>query len=237
MATTPARLAHHALTAPDPRERLRAITELRAELQALETDAVRSAVGLGASWSEVAKALGVSKQSAHKRFSKAVSERERHNGRRAAEPNHRIVVTIGARHAVRAARAAARALGHPEADTSHLLLGLLADAESPTTRALEAIGARFDNVQGAMMSWHSTNRRRRLGSAPIATEMRGALEQSLREALRLGHTHLGAEHLLLGLVRDRSAAAAAVFERLRVSEADLERCLGKVLLAASFEPR
>ena len=37
-----------------------------------------------------------------------------------------------------------------------------------------------------------------------------ALELSLREALALGHKHIGTEHLLLGLVRDEQSSAARI---------------------------
>src|SRR5437763_583316 len=64
-----------------------------------------------------------------------------------------------------------------------------------------------------------------------------ALEQSLREAQRLGHEHLGVEHLLLALLRDEDGGAVRALGDVGVSTDDLERCLGKVLKEASFSPR
>ena len=71
--------------------------------------------------------------------------------------------------------------------------------------------------------------------AVLAT--RAGLEQSLREAQRLGHEHLGVEHLLLALLRDARGGAARALADVGVSTEDLERCLGKVLKEAPFSPR
>lgn len=237
VATTPVQLVRQALSAPDPQLRLRAIAELRAELEELETDAVRSAVDAGSSWSQVAGALGVSKQSAHKRFARAIRERPPSDGlARLKQESRRVVVAPGARHAVQAARAAARSLGHPEVQTSHLLLGLLADPTSPAARAMDAIGVRFNALHDVIAERHpgraaDTNG----GGVPISAGAQAALERSLRETQRLGHSHLGGEHLLLGIVRDTDEPAAAALHALDISPVDLERCLGKMLMEASFE--
>jgi integrase len=233
--TPPAQLTEQAFSAAEPEHRLRAISTLRAELDDLELDAVRSAVRAGASWSEVAGALGVSKQSAHKRYAKQITAEAPPAPRRRRLPEGRIVVTASARRVVRAARAAARALGHREADTAHLLLGLLADGEGPAARCLNAIDVDFDRVRDAMAGMALppgavANGRR----VPIAPAAREALEQSLREARRLGHTHLGPEHLLLGLLRDDANTACTALRASAVSPEDLERCLGKVLRDAPF---
>ena len=62
---------------------------------------------------------------------------------------------------------------------------------------------------------------------PFSRRGREALEQALREAVRLGNDHLGVEHLLLALMRDSQSRAVACLERLRVTpamvEAELQR--------------
>src|SRR5438552_176210 len=71
------------------------------------------------------------------------------------------------------------------------------------------------------------------GQVPISAPARRALEGSLREAARLGHGHLGPEHLLLSLLREQGGATRALAE-LEIAPEDLERCLGKVLKEAEF---
>lgn len=52
----------------DPLEALRALAELRRQSDRLEAVAVRRARVHGVLWSEVAAALGVSKQAVHKKY-------------------------------------------------------------------------------------------------------------------------------------------------------------------------
>jgi hypothetical protein len=235
----PATLATRAIGAADPRERLRAISALRSELDDLESQAVRGAIKGGASWSQVAEALGVSKQSAHRRYARRLDEPTPLPRRRPIEPaENRILVTPRARRAVRAARAAARALDHTAVDPGHLLLGLMADTSGVAAHALSAIGVDFDAAREAVARLGlpatpagASDKRR----VPIGAAARDALEQSLREARRLGHEHLGVEHILLGLLRDDEGGAVRVLGDVGIAPDDLERCVGKVLMESSFE--
>jgi len=54
--------------ANDPAEALAAVVALRLAADKLERQAVAQALAQGWSWSQVAEALGVSKQAAHKRL-------------------------------------------------------------------------------------------------------------------------------------------------------------------------
>ncbi|MGA5761814.1 hypothetical protein [Nonomuraea bangladeshensis] len=56
-----------AVTADDPINSLAAIAEFRRELARMEAVAVRRARAQGASWTEIAAALGLSKQAVHKK--------------------------------------------------------------------------------------------------------------------------------------------------------------------------
>lgn len=55
----------------DPAEALAAVVSLRLLADRLERGAVDAALAQGWSWAQIAQALGVSKQAAHKRLSRA----------------------------------------------------------------------------------------------------------------------------------------------------------------------
>jgi ATP-dependent Clp protease ATP-binding subunit ClpA len=55
--------------------------------------------------------------------------------------------------------------------------------------------------------------------------LRRALEQSLREVTRRGEGHLGAEHVLLGVLREERGAAAEALSGLGTSAAEVEDAL------------
>lgn len=126
------------LTGAEPRERLSALTVLRRELDATETELAAEALRAGMTWSQIGAALGVSKQAAHRRHSRSVSQLDR-----AAETEHRgsrAIVSGEARQAVRIARMEAASSGQRKMGTEHLLLGLLQCGDARTVEVLERLG-------------------------------------------------------------------------------------------------
>lgn len=66
------RIADLAADTTDPRAGLRAVTTLRALADTLELRQVEAALRSGMSWQEVADALGVTRQAAHKKHAKRI---------------------------------------------------------------------------------------------------------------------------------------------------------------------
>ena len=58
----------------DPEKALAAVVSLRVTADKLELSAVAAALEQGWSWSQIAEALGVSKQAAHKRLASLISK-------------------------------------------------------------------------------------------------------------------------------------------------------------------
>jgi ATP-dependent Clp protease ATP-binding subunit ClpC len=72
------------------------------------------------------------------------------------------------------------------------------------------------------------------GHIPFTPRAKKVLELSLREALRLGHNHIGTEHILLGLIREGDGVAAQVLQELG---ADLDRVRRAVFqLLSGYRP-
>nr|WP_017571383.1 Clp protease N-terminal domain-containing protein [Nocardiopsis halotolerans] len=124
--------------------------------------------------------------------------------------------TAEARRVVVLAQEEARELRHRNIGTDHMLLGLLGVREGIAARALGALVVDHESALAEVAG--TAGRRKRLfkpqGHIPFTTETRKALEESLREAIRLGHHHIGTEHLLLGLLRPKHGAAVSVLSGL-----------------------
>jgi len=118
--------------------------------------------------------------------------------------------TDQARRVVVLAQDEARLLGHNYVGTEHLLLGLLYEGGGIAAQALESLGISRENILGQVEQIIGRGQHARPGHIPFTPRAKKALELSLREALALGHTYIGPEHLLLGLLCEGHGVAAQV---------------------------
>ena len=115
-------LLEHAVRASDPEVALHALSALRRELDAFERVQAWRALDAGSSYGSVARALGISRQAAHRRYRELAAATEPPPG--AASPA-RLRVAPEARAAVQLASEEATALGAARMGSEHLLLGIL----------------------------------------------------------------------------------------------------------------
>ena len=108
----------------------------------------------------------------------------------------------------------ARDLNHAFIGTEHILLGLIREGEGVAYKALDALGISFEAVREKVEEAIGTPGAAAAGSPPFTPRAKKVLELSLREALSLGHSYIGTEHMLLGLVRESEGVAAQVLEQL-----------------------
>lgn len=127
--------------------------------------------------------------------------------------------TDGTRRAVHLAHEEARLLGHSQAGTEHLLLGLVHDEEGLAAKVLESLGLSLGEVHRQVMAITGHGHDRPTGHIPFTPRAKKALDLSLQEALALGHTYVGTEHLLLSLLSDEHGIAARVLAGLGASHA------------------
>jgi len=125
--------------------------------------------------------------------------------------------TPGARRAVVLAQEEARKLGHDYIGTEHILLGLVGEGEGVAARALAAAAIGAEAVRREVEEIIGTGLQPPSGHLPFTPRAKKVLQISRREALRLGSSHVGTEHILLGLIREGEGVAAAILDRLGVS--------------------
>ena len=116
----------------------------------------------------------------------------------------------------------ARRLGHSVVGTEHILLGLIAEGEDVAARSLLSMGISIDQVRrgGEIIGRGGQPTQGQIG----LRRAQACLELAFDEARRLGHTYIGTEHLLLGLIR-KVRRAAQVLTNLG---ADLEKVRAQV---------
>ena len=134
--------------------------------------------------------------------------------------------TDRARRVLVLAQEEARDLNHAFIGTEHILLGLIKEGEGVAAKALDALDISYETVREKVEEAIGSNANPSPGSPPFTPRAKKVLELSLREALQLGHSYIGTEHMLLGLVREGEGVAAQVLSDLG---ADMTRVRSQVI--------
>jgi len=113
--------------------------------------------------------------------------------------------TEKARRVIFFARYEASQFGSPHIETEHLLLGLLRESKVITAKLLNG----SDSVEAIRRKVASKSTQRdKVSTAvdlPLSNESKRVLAYGAEEAERLGHKHIGTEHRLLGLLREKNS--------------------------------
>jgi ATP-dependent Clp protease ATP-binding subunit ClpA len=105
--------------------------------------------------------------------------------------------------------------------------------DRPDPDALRLLGIDYDEVrrrveetfgEGALERTRALGGRGHGGPIPFTPRSKKALELALREALSLGHGHIGAEHVLLGILRSPNVGLEAL-GRMGVDAVSLRRAV------------
>lgn len=119
-----------------------------------------------------------------------------------------------AREVIISAQQEARSLHHNYIGTEHLLLGLLRDRDGRAGQALHILGISPDAARQQVLDIIGEGKQEPAGHIPFTPRSKRVLELAVREAVRLGHLHVGTEHILLGLVSEGDGVAWHVLDRL-----------------------
>ncbi|UXY28984.1 Clp protease N-terminal domain-containing protein [Streptomyces sp. HUAS TT20] len=174
----------------------------------------------GASWTDIGKSMGVTRQAAQKRFVPKESA--------GLDPSQGFSrYTPRAQNVVMAAHNEAKAARNAEVLPEHLVLGLLAEPEGLAGHALTEQGVSLDAIREAASAALPPAAEEVPELVPYSAAAKKPLELTFREALRLGHNYIGTEHLLLALLEYENGEG--VLSGLGVSKQKTERYVAKVL--------
>ncbi|HEY5151184.1 MAG TPA: Clp protease N-terminal domain-containing protein [Mycobacterium sp.] len=181
-----------------------------------------------ASWTDIGKSMGVTKQAAQKRFVSKIANLHTVD----LDPGQGFSrFTPRARSAIVAAQNAAQNAGNAEITPDHLLLGLLADPAALATPLLRAQNVTAEAVRAAVTLAPRSAERPAL--IPFSASARKALESTFAESLRLGHNYIGTEHMLLALLETEDADGP--LHRLSVDKNRTEADLAGMLAAITSQ--
>jgi len=118
--------------------------------------------------------------------------------------------TEKARRVIFFARYEASQYGSPYIETEHLLLGLMREDKQLANRFLRQQGS-IESIRKEIEA-RITIRERISTSVevPLSAECKRILNMASEEAERLGHKHVGTEHLLLGILREEKCFGAEI---------------------------
>jgi ATP-dependent Clp protease ATP-binding subunit ClpC len=107
-------------------------------------------------------------------------------------------------------------LSHNNIGTEHILLGLVREGEGIAAKALYALGLGAEKIQKEVenLIGRGQEASQTIHYTPRAKKV---IELSMDEARKLGHSYVGTEHILLGLIREGEGVAARVLNNLGVS--------------------
>ena len=129
--------------------------------------------------------------------------------------------TDRARRVIGLAQEEARSLQHNYIGTEHLLLGLIREGEGVAAKALASKGVELEATRKQVIEMIGKGNASSNGHIPFTSHAKQVLELSLREALQLGHSYIGTEHILLGLIREGEGVGTQVLIKMEVNLGEL----------------
>ncbi len=183
----------------------------------------------GASWTEIGRSMGVTKQAAQKRFVPKAGQGDD------ANPKQNFgSFTPRARNVVVSAQNEARAAANAEITTDHLLLGLLDEPEGVAARAFVDQGIELAPLRATVARRLPAGKEDLPALIPFDAAAKAVLQGTFAHSARLGHTYVGTEHILLALAETEGGDGPLTAAGLDVPRA--EQFILDAVNAVSFAP-
>ncbi|MET9432791.1 Clp protease N-terminal domain-containing protein [Streptomyces sp. NPDC006551] len=181
----------------------------------------------GASWTDIGRSMGVTRQAAQKRFVPKDPDAA------ALDPGEGFGrFTPRAKNVVMAAHNEAAAARNAETLPGHLALGLLAEPEGIAVHWITSRGVTPEQVREAVTATLPPAVEDVPSLIPYDAGAKKVLELTFREALRLGHNYIGTEHILLALLEFEDGQGALA--GLGLDKARAERDIAELIASVSL---
>ncbi len=141
--------------------------------------------------------------------------------------------TQKANDALNGAITAAENLGHAYVGSEHILLGLLNEKGGMAYAALSAKNITFEKVESIIKSGIGIGAPTILSPNDFTPRAKNIIDTAIVQGRGMGHSYIGTEHILMGLIREGTGAATEILSQLGVSPQELLKDLTKALGNAS----
>jgi ATP-dependent Clp protease ATP-binding subunit ClpC len=122
-----------------------------------------------------------------------------------------------ARKVLTYAQEEAQHLNHSYIGTEHILLGLVREEDGVAAKVLTNLGASLSKVRASVEFIIGRGEKPSAGETGLTPRARRVIELAIDEARYLGHSYIGTEHLLLGLLREGEGIAAGVLDSFGIT--------------------
>ena len=107
---------------------------------------------------------------------------------------------------------------HNYIGVEHLLLGLVREGEGVAARVLDSLGIDLSKMRSSVEVMIGRGKETTSPSEiTLSPRTKKVIELAVDESRKLGHSHVGTEHLLLGVVREGESVGAGLLQSMGVS--------------------
>ncbi|MBS4913820.1 MAG: ATP-dependent Clp protease ATP-binding subunit [Veillonella sp.] len=136
--------------------------------------------------------------------------------------------TDGAQQVLNIAQEKAQEFGHNFIGSEHLLLGLLEEGNSVASKALRELGLESEALEKAILDEDGRGNGYD-SSIEMTPRTKRILQLAVDTANRMQHSYVGAEHILLGILRDGGGIAVSILQRFGIRGEDIVQSINNLI--------
>lgn len=141
--------------------------------------------------------------------------------------------TQKANDALNNAITAAENLGHTYVGSEHILLGLLKESGGMAYTALSAKKVSYSEVEAIIKSSMGIGSPTVLSPNDFTPRAKNIIDTAIVQGRGMGHSYIGTEHILMGIIREGTGAATEILASMGVQPQELLRDLTNALGSTS----
>ena len=131
--------------------------------------------------------------------------------------------TERARRVIILAREGAEKYQHEYLGTEHILLGIIKDGGGIAVLVLQRLGIDIKQLRAEIeRNLPESSNTLIIGDIPFTSGAKKVLEYAVEEARSIGHTYIGTEHLLIGLIKEKDGVAYRILLSFGLQYADIK---------------